>query len=72
MKPALEPFDPEHLCPLCGSGPATVVSHGQPVLVVFGSRGQYPCQGLDGRVGTHLCCRCEACGNAWMEDVRPR
>lgn len=72
MKPAMEPFDPEHLCPVCGSGPAAVVSHQRPVLVVFGSRRQYPCHGLDGQLEMHLCCRCGSCGHSWMEHVQQR
>lgn len=65
------PFDPQHMCPKCGTEGARPHRHEKPVLIVFGSGPQWPCSGPDmaGQLGEHLCNRCEVCGYAWMEAV---
>ena len=63
----LEPFSPGRTCPKCQAEGAKPRHHVRPVLIVFGSGGQWPCSGMDGEIGAHMCTRCELCGFAWME-----
>jgi hypothetical protein len=41
------------------------------VLKVFGRQPDFPCAGTDGRLAEHLCCRCGACGHAWVSELLP-
>jgi hypothetical protein len=65
------PYDPEVRCPSCGAGPGGSVYHARPVLKVFGRQPDFPCAGTDGRLAEHLCCRCGACGHAWVSELLP-
>jgi hypothetical protein len=67
-KPQLLPYVPGRPCPKSATEGASPRYHERPVLAVFGSSGQWPCSGLDGQVGSHMCTRCE-CGYTWMESV---
>lgn len=69
----LQPYSPAHLCPQCGAEGAPPNYHGQTVLAVFGSAPPWPCSGpgMDGKVGAHICSKCQVCGFSWMEAVAP-
>ena len=58
---------PGRPCPECAAEGAQPKYHEQPLLIVFGRAPQWPCAGMDGRIGPHMCTRCESCGFAWME-----
>lgn len=63
----LPPFEPGRPCPKCQAEGAQPRHHEIPVLIVFGQGSPWPCAGLDGRLGEHMCTKCESCGFAWME-----
>jgi len=70
----LAPYDPQHLCPGCGSEGSKPVYHAQGLLAVFGSSPAWPCvQPVPGPapISAHLCNKCDACGYEWMESVAP-
>lgn len=66
----LGPFVPGRACPQCQAEGAQPRYHASPVLIVFGGE-QWPCSGMDGKVGAHMCTRCGSCGYAWMESAVP-
>lgn len=68
QRPRLEPYMPGRPCPRCQAEGAKPDYHERPVLAVFGGSGQWPCSGLDGQLGPHMCTRCQ-CGYTWMESL---
>lgn len=69
----LLPYDPQHICPACGAEGNPPRYHQGPLLIVFGKAPEWSCSGQDmqGRVGEHLCNRCESCSYTWMEAISP-
>lgn len=70
-EPIVQPYDPAHPCPVCGTEGGAAVFHGEPLLAVFGGTPQWAClralpqSGLAG----HFCSKCEMCGFAWIESL---
>ena len=68
--PEIRDFDPEHLCPRCGTEGNHPEHHERPVFIAFGTR-KWPCWSLARTLKEHFCLRCTGCGYSWIERVSP-